>query len=84
MPASIFIPANIKSTNKPAAILELSHLLQADEQAISADNRPNNVTITYDGEGTSVTISLTIPVGFTLDANGKPTATAIDYLLSLT
>jgi hypothetical protein len=84
MPASTFIPANIKSTNKPAAVLELSHLLQADEQAISADNRPNNVTITYDGEGTSVTISLTIPVSFALDANGKPTATAIDYLLSLT
>jgi hypothetical protein len=84
MPASTFTAANIKSTSKPAAVLELSHLLQADEQAISLDNRPNNVTITYDGEGTQVTITLTIPVSFSLDSNGNPTATAIDYLLSLT
>jgi hypothetical protein len=85
MPASTLTPGtDIKSVTKPAALLELSHLLQGDELAISEENRPNNVSITYDADALLVTISATIPIAFTLDTNGKPVATAGDYLAPLT
>lgn len=85
MPASILAPGtDIKSTRKPAALLELAHLLQADELAISADNRPDNIAITYDAESGQATISATLPISYTLDTTGRPVATAIDYLLPLT
>jgi hypothetical protein len=85
MPASVLLPADdIQSATKPAGLLELAHLLQADELAISADNRPDNINITYDAEAATATISATLPIVFTLDANGKPTATATDYLAPLT
>jgi hypothetical protein len=79
--ASPLIPGtDIKSTNKPAALLELSFLLQADELAIPEDTRPNNVTITYDAETSVATIAATLPCTFALDANGKPILTATEYL----
>lgn len=85
MPASTLAPGtDIKSVTKPAALLELSHLLQTDELGISEENRPNNISITYDADALLVTVSATIPISFSLDANGKPVATASDYLAPLT
>lgn len=71
---------DIKSTNMPAALLELSHLLQDKELVVPEETRPNNVTIAYDAEDLSATITLTLPITFALDSNGKPVATATDYI----
>jgi hypothetical protein len=80
MPSPLIPGTNIKSTNKPAGLLELAHLLQADELAVPADTRPNNVTISYDAEAATATVTATLPITFSLDANGKPVATATDYI----
>lgn len=71
---------DIKSTNKPAGLLELAHQLQANELSVPAETRPNNITISYDAEALTATITATLPITFSLDANGKPVATATDYL----
>ncbi|MEA5516205.1 hypothetical protein [Nodularia sp. UHCC 0506] len=84
MPASVLAPStDIKSTTKPAGLLELAHLLQADELAIGVDTRPDNVNITYDAEAGTATVAATLPITFALDASGKPVATAVDYLAPL-
>lgn len=79
--ASLLTPGtDIKSTTKPAGLLELAHLLQADELAVPAETRPDNISITYDAEAGTASVTATLPITFTLDANGKPVATAVDYL----
>lgn len=79
MPSPL-VSGAIKSTNKPAALLELAHLLQADEVAVPEATRPNNLTIAYDAEAGTATITATLPITFALDTNGKPVATATDYI----
>lgn len=80
MPSPLDPAADIKSTNIPAGILELAHQLQAKELLVPADTRPDNITITYDAETSLATVTATLPIVFTLDANGKPVATATDYI----
>lgn len=71
---------DIKSVNMPSGLLELAHMLQAYELSIPEETRPNNITIAYDAEELTATITATLPIVFTLDTNGKPVATATDYI----
>lgn len=79
MPAP-FTNTDLKSTNKPAALLEMAFSLQSSELAVPVDTRPNNVAITLDAETQVVTVTATLPFTYTLDSTGKPVITATDYI----
>jgi hypothetical protein len=70
----------IKSTDKPSALLELAQLVQAAELTVPVETRPNNVTITIDGEASTATVSAVLPVIFSVDATGKIVVDAVDYI----
>lgn len=69
----------LKSANLAAAFVELSHLVAAAEQSITP-NPVNNVTITTDLEGLTISISANLPFIPSLDANGRTIQTATDYI----
>lgn len=82
MPAP-FVPtgSDLKSTNQPAALLELGFLLQADELALAnTTTPPNNVTITIDSEAQTATLAATLPFDYAFDTSGKPVISATNYL----
>jgi len=81
MPSPLNPGTDIKSVTMPAAIVELSHKLQAKELAIPEDTRPDNITIAYDGDAETVTINGTFPIKYHLDEDGKPVATVTDYIV---
>lgn len=80
MPSPLNPGTDVKSINMPAALLEISHYLQAKELSIPEETRPNNISITYDAENNTATVTMTLPIAFTLDSSGKPVATATDYI----
>lgn len=77
---SFLTNTDIKSDNKPAAVLELAFLLQADEFAIPEETRPNNITITVDAETRTASISATLPITLVVNEEGQPVITAVDYI----
>jgi hypothetical protein len=79
MPAPL-ASGEIKSTDKPSALLELAQLVQAAELTVPVETRPNNVTITIDGEASIATVTATLPVTFTTDSTGKIVVEATDYI----
>lgn len=79
MPAP-FAQTDLNSDNQPAALLELAFQLQATELTIPEETRPNNLTISVDAEEGTASVTATLPVTFSLDANGQPVLTATDYI----
>ncbi|BDA73064.1 hypothetical protein CAL7716_072300 [Calothrix sp. PCC 7716] len=79
MPAPI-TGNDIKSTHKSAALLEVAMSLQASEFAVPEETRPNNITVTFDAEARTASVTATLPVTFTADVDGKPVIAATDYI----
>lgn len=79
MPAPL-AAGEIKSTDKPSALLELAQMVQAAELTVPEETRPNNVTIAIDGETGTATVTATLPVTFTTDSTGKIVVDAVDYI----
>lgn len=76
---SVFAAADVKSTNKPAALLEIAELLSSSEQLVTPEP-PNNVTVSIDFEDKQATITATLPITYDTDNTGKIVITAQDYL----
>ncbi|MDB9374307.1 hypothetical protein [Nodularia sphaerocarpa] len=75
------LPAGlIKSTNKPAGLLEISLLLQQDELALPEDTRPDNISVSFDTDAGIATVSASLPITFALSAQGEFVATGVEYL----
>lgn len=71
----------LKSTNKPAAFLELAHILNEAERAAStADVTFNNLNVAYDAEARTATITASLPVGSAINSSGQIVITATNYL----
>jgi len=85
--ASVFTPGSggdLQATHKPNAFLEMAFQLQTTEQSISADVRPNNITITADLEALTASVTGTLPIGTALNTSGQVVVVASDYLVGLT
>lgn len=70
----------IKSTNAPAALVELATLITEAEKLVPVETRPERVSCTYSWETGEFTIAATIPGVGAVDATGKPVITPTDYL----
>lgn len=80
--ASAFNPGTageIKGSTFPAAFLEAAQLLASSEQSVTP-TPPNNISISFDLEALTATVTATLPVLPSLDSAGKPVFTATDYL----
>lgn len=71
--------STLKTNNYPAAFLELAQIVNAAEQAI-VENPPNNVTLAFDLETQTATVTAALPINSTVDATGKIVFAATDYL----
>ncbi|NEO34266.1 MAG: hypothetical protein F6K36_28460 [Symploca sp. SIO3C6] len=84
--ASVFDPGaggDMSALTLPAAFAEAAHMLFAAETEIAADNRPGFISVTSDLSAATITVSATLPVTTTLNANGQVVVTASDYLQPL-
>ncbi|MFK0733475.1 MAG: hypothetical protein ACIWVG_20365 [Gloeotrichia echinulata HAB0833] len=71
----------LKSINKPAAFLEIAHLINEAERAASTvDVTLDNVTVTYDTGARTASISATLPVGGNINSGGQIVISATNYL----
>lgn len=71
----------LRSTNIPAAFLELAVFLSETERTAStAENPLNNITITFDAEARSAAIAATLPIKAILSESGQIVVSAINYL----
>lgn len=71
----------LKSTTKPAGLLELAHALNAAERAASTTDAPlNNITIGLDLEVLTAAIACTLPIGAALNTTGNVIITGTNYL----
>lgn len=71
----------LKSTNRPAALVELAHLLnEAERSASTVDNTIENIDITYGTNARVTTITASLPIGYSINGNGQPVLTATNYL----
>jgi hypothetical protein len=68
------------ATNLVAQVLEVAGALQSAELALPVETRPDNISITPDAEGGTISISMSIPVTFS-SAGGSVQFTAVDYLV---
>jgi hypothetical protein len=80
--AFVFDPtgSDLKSTTGVAALVEVAQRLQLAELAVPEANRPNNVQVSYDLEGLTTTVAVTLPVEVELSGAGVPTVIASNYL----
>ena len=77
---SAFTGTDLKSTNLPAAILELTQKAQVAEQALTPAK--NNVSLSINADGTSASISVNLPVSMLPNAtSGNIEITATDYIV---
>jgi hypothetical protein len=71
----------LKSSTKPAAFLEIAHLINEAERAASTvDVTLDNVTINYDTGARTTTIDATLRVGSTINSSGQIVISASNYL----
>lgn len=68
------------ATTLVAQTLEVAGALQLAELALPVETRPDNISIIPDPEGSTISISMTIPVTFS-SAGGTVSFTAVDYLV---
>lgn len=72
---------SLKSTNKPAAFLEIAHLTNEAERAASTvDVTLDNVTVTYDTGARTTSVAATLPVGSAINSSGQIVVSATNYL----
>lgn len=72
---------SLKSSNKAAALMEVAlYLGDAERQASTIDNPINNITIGFDTDARTATITATLPIGSTLNPSGQVVISASDYL----
>lgn len=82
LPGSVFnigAAGDLKKANYPGAFLELALTVAAAEAAV-APTPENNVTIAFDLEDRSATVTISLPIVPTIDGTGKMTVSATDYL----
>lgn len=71
----------LKSTNKPAAFLEIAHLINETERSASTvDVTLDNVTVAYDTGARTSSISATLPIGASVNSSGQIVVSATNYL----
>jgi hypothetical protein len=78
---AVFAPGtggDLESVNYSGAVLELASIIQAAE--LAATPVLNNLTFTLDTDTSVATVAITLPVAYSLDANGKTVITATPYL----
>lgn len=80
MPAPLAPGTDIQASNVPAGLLQLAILLQKAEELVPEDTRPNNITVAFDAEENTASVTATLPISITLDGSGQPVVTATDYL----
>lgn len=80
MPAPLSAGSDIQATNVAAGLLQIAMLLQQAELTVPEETRPNNVTVSFDAEENTASVTATLPVTFTLDSSGQPVVTATDYI----
>lgn len=64
----------------PAGLLQIAMLLQNAETSVPAETRPNNVSVSFDAEENTASVTATLPIQITLDPSGNPVVAAIDYI----
>ena len=75
-----FVPgtSDLKSDTLPEALLEIAYKVEAAELAIPEATRPNNLSISI-SDGIA-SISMTAPIGFSLNTAGETVIAVTDYL----
>lgn len=71
---------DLNSVHKPGLLLEAALSLQASELAIPAETRPNNVTVTFDSEAATATLTATLPISVAVNGTGQAVIQAVDYI----
>lgn len=71
----------ISSTDRPSAFIEVAQALaNAEKQVLPVDDQPNNCVISFEQETQSITVSATLPITTSIDADGSLVIDALDYL----
>jgi hypothetical protein len=78
--AAPFVPgtSDLKSDSLPEALLEIAYKVESAELAIPEATRPNNLSISISEGIASITMSA--PIGFTLNTAGETVISVVDYL----
>lgn len=72
---------SLKSTTKPAAMLEIANLLaNAEAAASTTDNPLNSISVTFDLEAKLAQISATLPIGVAIGTAGNFYGGASNYI----
>lgn len=78
-----FIPGtggDLKSVTIEAAFVELAQLLQAEELANTEVDAESFVTLSYDSEAGTASITANMPITIAVDATGKAVVTVTPYI----
>ncbi|NER26444.1 MAG: hypothetical protein F6J89_02155 [Symploca sp. SIO1C4] len=70
----------LSSIHLAAALFEISQKVHAAEQAISADTRPNNLTVAIDLEASTAQIDATFPITSAIGSDATIVISVVDYL----
>lgn len=73
--------SSLKSTNKPAALLELAHALANAERIASTPEAPlNNISIAFDLEGRTAAITASLPLAASISGTGAIVVNGANYI----
>lgn len=73
--------STLKSSTKPAALLELAHALaNAERLASTAELTLNNISIAFDLEGRTASITASLPLSASVTGTGAILVTASNYI----
>lgn len=70
----------LNANSKTKAFLEVCQLLQAAELQLPADTRPDNITISYDTEAGTASVTASLPQNTMVSTTGDIRVSAFDYL----
>ena len=71
---------DLKSNQVPGALLEVFQIVSAAEQAVPGDNKPNNVSGTFDLDAGTATLTMALPITTVIGPGGNIQIAAVDYL----
>lgn len=77
---SAFEPENVQATTLPGAFLELAQFVSAQEQQVVSEDPPDNISVSFDLDALTATVTATLPITYTSNAEGNIVITATDYL----
>lgn len=79
--AAVYVPGtgDLKSIDLPAAFLEMAIMTNLAEKAVVIDP-PSNVTIALDLENLVATVTASLPISMSVNANGEIVSQAVDDL----